>query len=83
MKCIFCGHDGTEPRLTLEFLSRGQAGVVIHGVPSEVCPNCGEVYHLADVTRRLLQIAESALADQSKQVIMDSIPLAVARFEAA
>lgn len=76
MKCIICGHEQTVQALTREFLSCGKKGVVIRNVPSQICPNCGEVYHDEAITRRLLEVAELAISRSASEV-------AVAEFQAA
>ena len=60
MKCPICKHGDTHAGVASITLERGQATVMFKQVPAEVCENCGEVYHDADVTRSLLQQADQA-----------------------
>jgi YgiT-type zinc finger domain-containing protein len=61
MKCPICKYGETrsgEASITLE---RDGAVLVVRNVPAEICDNCGEAYHSADVTEALLRQAEVAV----------------------
>jgi YgiT-type zinc finger domain-containing protein len=42
-------------------LQRGDATVILKGVPADVCGNCGEYYLSEEVTRRVMERAEAAV----------------------
>ena len=60
MKCPICKHGNTHPGVASITLERGLTTVMFKRVPAEVCENCGEIYHDANVTRSLLQQADTA-----------------------
>lgn len=62
MKCPICKHGETKPGTTSVTLERGGATLVFRNVPAQVCDNCGEAFHSAEVTAALLKQAESAAA---------------------
>lgn len=43
-------------------LERGESTIIFRHVPGEICDNCGEAFHSADVTEALLRQAEAAVA---------------------
>lgn len=61
MKCAICRHGETRPGVANVTLQRGDATVVIKGVPADVCDNCGEYYLSADMSGRILALAEQAV----------------------
>jgi len=61
MKCPICKHGETQPGEVSITLERGGAVLVVRDVPAEVCDNCGEAYHSAEITETLLQQAEAAV----------------------
>ncbi len=60
MKCVICKVAETRPGKTAVTLERGKMTLVFKGVPAEVCPNCGEAYVGADLSRQLFESAEDA-----------------------
>jgi YgiT-type zinc finger domain-containing protein len=62
MICVICKHGETMPGTTTVLLQRGETTVVIKGVPAEICDNCGEYYLSEEITRRVLALAEAAVA---------------------
>lgn len=50
------------PGTTTVVLQRGETTVVIKNVPADICGNCGEYYLAEDITRRVLALAEAAVA---------------------
>lgn len=60
MKCPICKHGETQSGSASITLERSGATVVFRNVPAEICDNCGEAFHSAEVTAALLQQAESA-----------------------
>jgi YgiT-type zinc finger domain-containing protein len=61
MKCAICGHDEVRPGTVTMTLERGDATLVIKGVPARVCSNCGEAYLDEEVTASLLHSADAAV----------------------
>lgn len=62
MTCVICKHGETVPGTTTVVLQRGETTVVIKNVPVDTCDNCGEYYLTEDITRRVLALAEVAVA---------------------
>ena len=63
MHCVICKQGETQPGETTVTLQRGDTTVVVKAVPAEVCENCEEGYLAADVSARVLQRAERAVAN--------------------
>jgi len=61
MNCTICRHGSTRAGKSNVTLHRGETTVVIKGVPSDVCENCGEYYLAEDITRRVLELAEESV----------------------
>lgn len=61
MKCPICKHGETQPGEVSVTLERDGAVLVMRNVPAEVCDNCGEAYHSAEITETLLQQGEVAV----------------------
>ncbi len=60
MICVICKHGSTDSGLVSVTLERGKTIVVFKGVPAQICPNCGEYYLAADVSRNLMERAVQA-----------------------
>ena len=60
MRCVICKHGETAPGKATVVLSRGRTTLVVHGVPAQVCDNCGEEYVDQETTGRLLRMADQA-----------------------
>lgn len=63
MKCPICKHGETRPGTATVTMERGAATIVFRCVPADICENCGEAYHSAEVTETLLKQAETAAAE--------------------
>jgi YgiT-type zinc finger domain-containing protein len=61
MKCPVCKHGETQAGEASITLERNGAVLVVRNVPAQVCDNCGEAYHSAEVTEALLRQAEVAV----------------------
>ena len=59
MKCVVCKQAELRPGKATVTLEREHITLVVKGVPARVCPNCGEQYVDEQVTRELLETAES------------------------
>jgi len=62
MNCVICKHGETRLGEATVILERGATVVVIKGVPADVCENCGEYYLSEEMTDRVLEMAEEAVA---------------------
>ncbi|NJL50056.1 MAG: type II toxin-antitoxin system MqsA family antitoxin [Leptolyngbyaceae cyanobacterium SM2_5_2] len=62
MNCVICKQGTTQAGLVTVTLEREGAIVVFKRVPAEVCDNCGEYYLSDEVTGKLLERAEAAIA---------------------
>ena len=60
MKCPICKHGSTHKGYASITLERDGATLLFKNVPSDICDNCGEIYHDEQVTRSLLEQAEQA-----------------------
>ena len=63
MKCPICLHGDTQLGVVTVTLERGDSRIVFRHVPGEICENCGESFHSADITEALLRQAETAVAE--------------------
>ncbi|MDX8128322.1 type II toxin-antitoxin system MqsA family antitoxin [Methylomonas sp. OY6] len=61
MKCPICKHGDTASGTASLTLERGSATLVFKNVPALICNNCGEEYFSDDITRSILNQAESAI----------------------
>jgi YgiT-type zinc finger domain-containing protein len=61
-RCHVCGERMEEKQIKQDFWIRGKL-IIIEGVPSGVCPQCGEKVVRADVGRQI-----SALIENSNQL---------------
>jgi YgiT-type zinc finger domain-containing protein len=61
MTCQLCRHGSLVPGTTTVVLRRGEATIVIKGVPADVCDNCGEAYLTEAIAERVYASAESAV----------------------
>ncbi len=62
MKCPICKHGETTNGTASMTLERGSATLVFKNVPAQVCTNCGEEFFSDEVTRSILDQAESAIS---------------------
>jgi YgiT-type zinc finger domain-containing protein len=62
MQCVICKHGEAHAGRTNVVLQRGDTIVVIKDVPAEICDNCDEYYLSEEVTRRVLELGERAVA---------------------
>ena len=60
MKCPICKHGNTYAGTASITLERDGSTMVFKKVPADICDNCGETYHDANVTRSLQQQADQA-----------------------
>ena len=62
MQCVICKQGETRPGKETIILERGATTVVIKGVLTDVCENCGEYYLSEKMTDRVMAMAEEAVA---------------------
>jgi len=70
MKCVICKSGETRPGLATVTLQRGNTTVIFKEVPAEICDNCGEYYLSEEITEKLLERAEEAVAKGTELEIM-------------
>jgi YgiT-type zinc finger domain-containing protein len=61
MKCVICHVGETKPGLASEYFERDGKGVVVRGIPAEVCQTCGESYTDELTAERVEELVEDAL----------------------
>ena len=61
MKCVVCKGGETSPGLATVVLTRDSTTVVLRDVPAEICSDCGEYYLSEEMSRQVLERAESAV----------------------
>jgi len=61
MNCVICKTWVTHPGHATVTLNRAGCTIVIQQVPADLCDNCGEYCLSADMTDRVLRMAEAAL----------------------
>ncbi|MBI4384982.1 MAG: type II toxin-antitoxin system MqsA family antitoxin [Nitrospinae bacterium] len=61
MMCLFCHHGETHEGEVTVTLERKTSAVIVRGVPADVCENCGEYYLSEEVSRKILDLAETAV----------------------
>ncbi len=60
MKCVICKQGETHPGNIITTFQRRGTTVILKGVPSEVCDNCGEYYLSEQTTGAVLERAGMA-----------------------
>ena len=61
MNCLICRQAEIVHGFTSITFEREEFRLLIHHVPAQICPNCGEAIVDEDVAVRLLSIAENAI----------------------
>ncbi|MEQ8974451.1 MAG: type II toxin-antitoxin system MqsA family antitoxin [Coleofasciculus sp. C1-SOL-03] len=70
MICVICKHGETQPGMVTVTLQRNECIVILKGVPTDVCDNCGEYYLSDTVTEQVLQRAEVAINNGAEVEIL-------------
>ena len=70
MQCIICKQGETKSGTTTVTLQRGIITIIIKDVPAEICEICGEYYLSAEITGRVLMIAEDSVRKGSEVEII-------------
>lgn len=69
MLCLICRAAQTVSGAASIAFERDEFRAVVHQVPAQVCPACGESYLDEDVTVALLQRLEKILAEGEMDVV--------------
>ncbi len=62
MKCTICKNGETKNGFTTTSLTRKNTTIIIRGVPSQICENCGESFFTEEATSELLRLANIAVS---------------------
>ena len=73
--CAFCKAE-TESGLSTFTVDLNSCIVVIRNVPSQICPQCGEVYYSTDIMEQLYKLAESVTTVSTEIAIVNYQPAA-------
>ncbi|MDZ7690984.1 MAG: type II toxin-antitoxin system MqsA family antitoxin [Balneolaceae bacterium] len=66
MECTICKSGKMKDGEVTVTLQRGNSIIVIKKVPASVCQNCGEYTLSESVTRKIMQSAEHAVANNAE-----------------
>jgi YgiT-type zinc finger domain-containing protein len=61
MNCLICKHNETFDGFATVVLNRGNSTIIVKNVPARICPNCGEYYLTAEITKSIFNIANEAI----------------------
>jgi YgiT-type zinc finger domain-containing protein len=62
MKCVICKEGLYRQGMATVVFTKGEAAVIIKGVPAQVCDQCGEYTLDSETTRSVLSMADEAFA---------------------
>ena len=66
MECTICRSGKMKAGTVTVTLERGKSIIVIKSVPASVCENCGEYTLSESVTKRIMNTAEQAVANNAE-----------------
>lgn len=66
MECTICKSGKMKKGKVTVTLQRGDSIIVIKNVPASVCENCGEYTLAKSVTRKIMNTAEQAVANNAE-----------------
>lgn len=66
MDCVICKSGTMKAGEVTVTLQRSASIIVVKKVPAKVCENCGEYTLSEEVTRKLMEIAEQAVAKNAE-----------------
>lgn len=66
MECVICKAGTMKAGKVTVTLQRKESIIVVKNVPAKVCENCGEYTLSEEVTRKLMDIAEQAVANNTE-----------------
>ena len=75
--CFLCRNDELKPGVTSTSITRGDAAVVVKGVPAMLCTNCGESYLTPDVSKLLKEDFKDAEKTGVEFMVRKYIPAKV------
>lgn len=68
--CPICKHGEIAPGFTTIAIQRGEATIIIKGVPASICDNCEE-YHLSEeVALKVYAVADAAVRSGAEVEIL-------------
>jgi len=70
MKCVICKTGETGEGKVTVTLQRKDVTVLLKEVPAQVCDNCGEYYLSEEISRRVLEQAESSMGHNAELEIL-------------
>lgn len=73
--CAYCKAE-TNYGLSTFMVELNSCIVVIRNVPSQICPQCGEVYYSTDIMEQLYKLAETVTAVSTEVAIVNYKPAA-------
>ena len=76
MTCGLCGAGERRPGTTTMTFTRGDATIVVRGVPAEVCEACGEAIVTQAIAEHLERLVETAIAAGVKHEVRDYVAAA-------
>ena len=68
--CPICKHGEIAPGSTTITLRRGDATIIIKGVPAEICDNCEEYHVSEEVARKVYAVADAAVRSGAEVEIL-------------
>ena len=68
--CVICKQGEVRPGMTTVTLQRGEATIVIKGVPAQICADCGEYYLDEETTGVVMARAEVAVKNGAEVEII-------------
>lgn len=71
MICLICREAQTVAGFTIVQFERDEFRAIIHQVPAQVCPACGEAYLDEETTSELLKRVEQYLEDGEMDVVQN------------
>jgi len=66
MDCVICKSGQMKKGKVTVTLQRKESVIVVKGVPAKVCENCGEYILSEEVTKKLMEVAEQAVAKNAE-----------------
>lgn len=70
MICVICKMGQMNSGKVTVTLHRGQSVIVIKNVPASVCENCGEYSLSEEVTKKVMERAELAVANNAEVEVL-------------
>lgn len=71
MICTVCREARTQSSHTSIQFERGEFRAIVHQVPAQVCPACGESYLEESVTTDLLQRVQQSMSEGEMDIVLE------------